>query len=60
MSNKEPWINIQYRPGNSVVKEWEEFFDDKAGHTGIATWLIYRDKNNKEHKILRFIRWHNV
>ena len=61
MDNKspkiEPWINIQHRPGNTVIAEWQEKFDDKAGHTGTAWYCTYRDKKGQEHTIMRYIRW---
>lgn len=53
----EPYIPIYKRKGNTVIKEWDEILDDGAGHIGLASYVLFADKNGTEHKMMKWIKW---
>lgn len=53
----EPYIPIYKRNGNKVIKEWDEMFDDGVGHIGLASYVLFADKNGTEHKMMKWIKW---
>lgn len=55
-----PHIPYFCREGNSIVKQWEEKFDDGHGHTGIMTMIQFKNAKGKiSDPIMRYIKWDN-
>lgn len=54
-----PFLPFWSTGGNKKISEWEEPFDDGAGHTGTATWVLFEDKKGNQHQVFGRIKWDN-
>lgn len=52
-----PWLPSCHRPPNKFVRYYDRPFDDKHGHTGTETMIVYINKSGEEvHEQYR-IKW---
>lgn len=45
------------RPPNKFIRFEERRFDDGHGHTGLAKYAHFMDKNNKPQEMMVWIKW---
>jgi hypothetical protein len=56
-----PYYPVPFRPGNKVIKQYEESFVDPVGNHSIVVYVDFKDKDGKMHErhILRVKRYRN-
>lgn len=53
-----PHIIEPFRAGNTIIRKYEEFFEDKVGNSSINTYVDFKDKKGKlNERFLLYVNW---
>lgn len=53
-----PHIIEPFRHGNTIIRKYEEFFEDEVGNSSINTYVDFKDKKGKiNERFLLYVSW---
>ncbi len=62
MSKKEKEVNPHiiepFKSGNTIIRRYEEWFEDIVGNTSVSTYVDFKDKKGKlNERFLLYVNW---